>query len=261
MQHAKMAVLSLAILGLGTSQIGRAVESDAWQYEVTPYVLTAGLDGTAGVRGVTSDVDMSIGDVLDDFEAGFMGLFSARKGPWMYSLEGVYFKLADQASKSVTGPFGNVTVNGALDLTTKMYVYQGSVGYRVLDGTTTVDLIGGVRYTKLDLDMTVTLTTTPGIVFPGGSRSASGSESWTDAVVGALVNHPVADNVSLVGYADVGGGGSDLTYQVIAGANWEFSKGYTAKFGYRLLDWDYEEDGTVWDMTASGPYLGLGIRF
>ena len=98
-------------------------------------------------------------------------------------------------------------------------------------------------------------------MFPGGTRSASGSESWTDAVVGALVNHPVADNVSLVGYADVGGGGSDLTYQVIAGANWEFNKGYTAKFGYRLLDWDYEEDGTVWDMTASGPYLGLGIRF
>jgi hypothetical protein len=25
--------------------------------------------------------------------------------------------------------------------------------------------------------------------------------------------------------------------------------------------WDYEEDGTVWDIAASGPYLGLGIQF
>ena len=25
--------------------------------------------------------------------------------------------------------------------------------------------------------------------------------------------------------------------------------------------WDYEDDGSVWDMAASGPYLGLGIRF
>jgi len=261
MQHIKMTALSMAVLGLGTSQVGHAVESDAWQYEVTPYIMTAGLEGAVGVRGVTSDLDMSISDVLDDLEMGFMGLLSARKGPWMYSLEGVYFKLGDEPSKSVTGPFGRVTVNGALDLTTKMYVYQGSIGYRVLDDTTSVDLIGGLRYTKLDVDMTVALTTTPGIVFPGGARSAKGSESWTDAVVGALVQHPVSDSVALVGYADVGGGGSDLTYQVIAGANWEFSKGYTAKAGYRLLDWDYEEDGTVWDMTASGPYLGLGIRF
>lgn len=179
----------------------------------------------------------------------------------MYSLEGVYFKLEDQGSKTVTGPFGNVSVSGALQLTTKMYIYQGTVGYRVLDGTTSVYVIGGLRYTKLDVDMDVTVTTTPGIVFPGGARSAGGSDSWTDGVVGAMVHHPVSDNVSLLGYADVGGGGSDLTYQVMAGANWEFSKGYTAKAGYRLLDWDYEENGIVWDMTASGPYLGLGILF
>jgi len=261
MQHTKMTALSLAFLGLGTSQISRAVESDAWQYEITPYVMTAGLEGTAGVRGVTSDVDMSISDVLDDLEMGFMGVLAARKGPWMYSLEGVYFKLGSEGAKSVTGPFGHVKVNGALELTSKMYIYQGSIGYRVLDGTTSVDAIAGLRYTKLEADMTVTITTTPGIVFPGGARSASGSESWTDAVVGAIVHHPVSDNVSLLGYADVGGGGSDLTYQVIAGADWEFNKGYTARAGYRLLDWDYEEDGNVWDMTASGPYLGLGIRF
>jgi hypothetical protein len=259
MPNSKLATVFLAVLTAGITQIGHAV--DTWQYEITPYALTAGLDGTAGVRGVTTDIDMSIGDVLDDLEMGFMGLFTARRGPWMYGLEGVYFKLEDQGSKSVTGPFGNVSVSGALQLTTKMYVYQGSLGYRVVDGATTVDLIGALRYTKLDLEMDVTITTTPGIVFPGGTRSASGSDSWTDAVVGVMVQHPVSDAVDLLGYVDVGGGGSELTYQVIAGANWEFSKGYTAKLGYRLLDWDYEEDGIVWDMTASGPYLGLGIRF
>jgi len=261
MQSRKTAILSAMCLGLGFSQNSSAVEADAWQYEVTPYFLAAGLDGDVGIRGVTTDVDMSFSDVWDKFDAGFMGLLSARKGPWMYSLEGVYFKLEDQGSKSVTGPFGHVTVNGALDLTTKMYIYQGTVGYRVLDDTTSVDLIGGLRYTKLDVDMDVTITTTPGIVFPGGARSATGSESWTDAVVGALVLHPLNDQWSLLGYADVGGGGSDSTYQFILGANWEFAKDYTAKVGYRQLSWDYEEDGRVWDMTASGPYLGLGIRF
>jgi hypothetical protein len=261
MQHTKITALSLAVLGLGVSHIGNAAEGDAWQYEVTPYFLAAGLEGKAGIRGVTADVDASFSDILDHFDSGFMGIFSARKGPWSYILEGVYFKLEDQLSKTVTGPFGQVSVNGALELTSKMYIYQGTVGYRVLDGTTTVDLLGALRYTKLEADVNVVITTVPAIVFPGGATSAGGSESWTDAVVGVYVVHPVSDNIALVGYADVGAGGSDLTYQVIAGANWEFSEGYTAKVGYRILSWDYENNGTVWDMTASGMYMGLGIRF
>jgi opacity protein-like surface antigen len=60
---------------------------------------------------------------------------------------------------------------------------------------------------------------------------------------------------------DAGAGGSDFTYQVIAGVNWMYAKDFTAKVGYRQLDWDYENNGTVWDMTAAGPYIGLGIRF
>jgi opacity protein-like surface antigen len=61
--------------------------------------------------------------------------------------------------------------------------------------------------------------------------------------------------------ADLGGGGSDFTYQLMAGVNWGFGENLSAKLGYRYLAWDYEDDGSVWDMSASGPYLGLGIRF
>jgi hypothetical protein len=35
----------------------------------------------------------------------------------------------------------------------------------------------------------------------------------------------------------------------------------STKAGYRYLSWDYEDNGIVWGMVASGPYLGLGIRF
>ncbi len=255
-------ILPMIFMGVGITHNIQAAESDAWQYEVTPYFLAAGLDGKAGVRGVTADIDMSFSDIWDDLEGAFMGMFTAQKGRWFYGLEAVYFKLEDEGSTSVSGPlFGKVTVDGALELTTKMYVYQGTVGYRLKDDTTKVDLLGGLRYTKIDIDADVVINTAPGIVFPGAATSASGSESWTDAVVGMRVLHPVSDEVSLVGYADVGAGGSDLTYQLIAGVNWEFKEDYTAKIGYRVLDWDYEDSGTVWDMQASGMYLGLGIAF
>jgi hypothetical protein len=237
------------------------MDGDSWQYEFTPYLFAAGMDGTIGVRGVEADVDLSFSDILDNLDQGFMGFFAARKGRWSYSLEGVYMKLEDEGSKSVTGPFGQVSVDGALKVTSKMNIYQGTLGYRVFDEGTTVDLLGGVRYTKLEADAEVAIATVPGIVFPGGNDSASGSESWFDGVVGARVQHPISDTTSFVGYADVGAGGSDLTYQLIAGLNWQFKERYSAKLGYRLLSWDYEEDGTVWDITAQGPYLGIGIRF
>lgn len=133
-----------------------------------------------------------------------MGLFLARRGPWTLTFDGVYFKVADQRSKTVTDP---------------------------------------------------------GIVFPGGGASFSGSESWVDLVVGAQVTHPISDRWSLMGYADPGGGGSSTTYQVLAGANWILNGRFTAKAGYRYVYWDYEDDGVVWDISASGPYIGLGIAF
>ena len=237
-------------------------DTDAWQFEITPYLFAAGLKGQAGVRGVTADVDMSFNDIWDNLDSAFMGLFTAQKGPWSYGFEGVYFKITDEGSTSVTGPFGNVTVDGALKLTTSINIYQGSVGYRVYDDTTLVDLIGAVRYTQVKADMNVAITTTPPITFPpGGTLSAGGSEDWLDGVFGVRVLHPVSETVNLLGYADIGEGGSDLTYQLIAGVNWEFVKDFTAKAGYRVMDWDYKNAGTVWDMQASGMYLGIGFKF
>ena len=232
-----------------------------WQFEITPYLLAAGMEGTVGVRGVSTDVDVSFGDIWDHLDAGFMGLFTARKGPWMFGLEGVYMKLADAPSKSATGAFGQVTVNGALDVTNALSIYQGSVGYRLRDDKTKLDIIGALRYTELDVEADVEIATTPPVEFLGGAASADGSASWTDTVIGILVLHPVSDKVSLMGYADIGAGGSDLTYQLMGGANWQFAKTFSAKAGYRYMDWDYENNGTVWDMAASGPYLGLGIQF
>src|SRR5690554_5933453 len=116
--HAKQRlVLSLALLVVSASQTAFATDSDTWQFEVTPYVFAAGMNGTVGVRGVTSQANKSFGDILGSLDQGFMGLAMASRGPWTYSLEAVYMKLGDDSVKSVTGPFGQVTVKGALSVT------------------------------------------------------------------------------------------------------------------------------------------------
>jgi opacity protein-like surface antigen len=98
---------------------------------------------------------------------------------------------------------------------------------------------------------------------PDGSRSVSARESWWDPVIGVRVLVPLAEAWTLVGYADIGGFGvgSDLTYQLLAGVNWQFARSVSAKVGYRYFYQDYEQDGFIWDMAASGFYLGAGFKF
>lgn len=240
-------------------------EADAWQFEFTPYLFGASLDGKTGVStglgDVTADVDMSFDDILENLDSGFMALFEARKGPWMYAVEGVYFKLKDERARSWQGPLGNTTT-GSLDATMTEQIYQLSAGYRVMDEHTKVDVIGAARYTRLDVDFNLVISTGADLL-PDGSRSASGTESWWDPVIGVRVLQPFAEAWSFVGYADIGGFGvgSDLTYQILAGVNWQLARSVSAKVGYRYLYQDYEDNGFIWDMTASGMYLGVGFRF
>jgi hypothetical protein len=170
----------LLLCGLGGAVQSAAAEQNGWNFEVTPYFFAAGLDGTAGARGIEADVDASFSDIWDNLDIGLMGLFLARRGPWTLTFDGVYFKVADQRSKTVTGPFGQVSVKGALDVSASVTVLQPSLWYRVLDDRTKVDLGTGLRYTRLDLDLDVKISTDPGIVFPGGGASFSGSENWID---------------------------------------------------------------------------------
>lgn len=241
-------------------QTAAAAERDEkWQFEFTPYLFAAGLDGTTGVKGITTDVDASFSDILDNLDSAFMMLFTAQNGDWVFGADGMYFHLKDEKSKSWQGPLGNTsTADLNADMTQRVYALM--VGHSVHNDKTRVDVLGVARYTSLSTSLGLTITTGPDLL-PDGSRSVSGKEEWWDGAVAVRVIHPVSDKWDLLGYADIGAGGSDLTYQIIAGANWQFSKTFSAKFGYRHFYQDYEKDDFKWDMTTSGLFAGLGIRF
>jgi hypothetical protein len=233
----------------------------AWRFDITPYFFAAGLNGTTGVNSVTGDVDMSFGDILENLDAGFMGLIEAQRGPWSLAFEGVYFKLKDEKTRSWQGPIGNSN-SGTLEATMTEEIYQLSAGYRVVDKKGSVDVIGAARATTLSATLNLAATTGADLL-SDGSRSVDARQNWWDPVIGVRGLYPLAKKWTAVGAADIGGFGvgSDLTYQLLAGINWQFAKSVSAKFGYRTLYQDYEKDGFIWDMTASGFYLGAGFQF
>jgi len=255
------AILTLAVHTPAAAQTAVLSDNDSWQFELTPYLLGAGLNGTTGVGSVTSDVNKSFSDILKNLDAGFMAMFLASKGRWMFGVDGVYFRIKNQGVDSWQGPLGN-TNSGNLDATVTEQLYQLTSGYRVLDEHTKVDVLGAARYTQLDTELSL-VATTGSPLLPDGSRSISGAESWWDPVIGMHVLQSLAEAWTLAGYADIGGFGvgSDLTYQLLAGVNWQFSKSVSAKAGYRYLYQDYQNGSFVWDMKSSGYYLGAGFKF
>lgn len=234
-------------------------DNNKWQFEITPYLFAAGMDGTVGMQGVSADVDMSFSDIWDHLDKAFMLFFSAQKGDWIFAFDGTYFSLEDEAASSWQGPFGNTnTAQLNVDVTEQIYAF--SAGRRVLNKQTKVDILGVARYTSLDTNMTLAGTTGADLL-PDGSRSVGLTESWWDAAVAVRVITPIANNWSFVGYADIGTGGSDLTYQLLAGVNWQISNLLSTKLGYRYFYQDYNKDDFKWDMANSGVYVGLGFSF
>src|SRR5262249_25230179 len=167
-------------IALGTALAGLAAApahaADSWQFEVTPYIFGAGLRGTTGVGPVTADLDASFGDILKHFDSGFMAAAEARKGPWVFAFDGVYFRLKDQRTRSWDGP-GIGSATGDLEATVSQLVYQIAAGYRVMDSSSAkLDVFGAGRYTRLETDLN--LVTTTGPLLPDGTRNATGSVDW-----------------------------------------------------------------------------------
>lgn len=256
----KRAIVAVLLASAGAAPVFAQSKPDGWSFEVTPYLFAAGLDGTASVRGVTADIDMSFSDIADRLDSGFMALAEARKGAWVFAFDAIYIKLSDEAAETWNGPLGN-TNTATLNIGATQYVYQLLAGYRVYDQRAGVDLLGGLRYTRLDLSADLAVATGAPLL-PDGSRSATRREDWTDVVAGVRVIFPFTERWSAVGYLDYGlAGDADKTYQAYAGVNWRLGKSISAKFGYRYLYQDYTNDDFRWDMTTEGLFLGLGVGF
>jgi hypothetical protein len=224
---------------------------NAWQHEVAPYLFAAGMDGTAGVGSVIADVDVSFGDILENLEWGAMLAYRGTKGPWSISVDGIYMDL--DAEK--TGPQG--AIFGKAEM--QQIAIAADIGYAVAEQAV---VFAGLRYNELDADVLVRGSGPLGVV-----RTAGGSESWVDPVLGARGELPVAEHWWLGLRGDIGGFGvgSDFAWQAVGSVRWQATPTIAVLAAYRYFDQDYEDgsgsDAFLYDVAASGPCLGVSFRF
>lgn len=261
--RAVSAMLFAALLGLCAPITAPAAEDEAgrWQYELVPYFWAAGMKGDvqAGNLPKTS-VDIDFSDIWDNLDFGAMGAFEARKGRWGLLFDAIYMKISSSATATRTGPGPiGATLTADANLKLEQTMLAAAVAYRVSDGPTATDVIGGARYSKIDADASINAS----LFAQTGFVARSGDKDWVDPYIGVRVQHPLADRWTLIGYGDIGGFGvgSDFTWQALAGVNYDFSKTVSGKFGYRYLSVDYDKSGFLYDMDTYGLYAGVGIRF
>jgi opacity protein-like surface antigen len=260
-----LAAAVLAALGFAPTparaQAATAAPGSGWTFDLTPYVWAVAMSGsTQGGALPPIHVDMSFSDIMDNLDAGLLGAFEARTGRWGFLFDGIYMKLeaSGTASRTGPGPIG-ATATASADLEVAQTMFAAAVAYRAVEGRTPLDVIAGLRYAKIEADATI-----DGSFFAqAGTAARSAKKDWVDPYIGVRYLQPVAGHWTLVSYLDIGGFGvgSEFTWQALVGANYDFSKTFAAKFGYRYLSVDYEKNGFVYDMANSGLYLGLGIRF
>jgi len=226
-----------------------AFAAGEWRFEAMPYLWAAGMEGDVGVRQLTAQgAAMSFPDIMKSLRAGFMGSLEGRNGAFGFYADAIYMQL-HQKHPATHGFLGDVDAKP----TQQAYALAGT--WRAIPGEQPVDLFLGIRsnYVKVNLDVS------PGAVTPG--RTLDASRTWADGYIGARITIPVGPRWSFTGYADVGAGGSDSTWQAMAGLEYAISPASNAKFGYRYFKVDYHKDDFLWNMATGGPYLGVSFGF
>lgn len=224
--------------------------------QFAPYAWVFGVKGTVGAGVRTQSVDLSVRDavtkVLPDLKGAAQVHVEAGYGDF-----GI---LADLSYLRVVPLDGLVKVESRSTLLELLGTYRlvGSGGGGA--GTVTLDVLAGARYYRFTNSIELN---------PLDLDPAERSSSWVDAVVGARLGARVLDNLGLFARADVGGFGwgdsSRRATNVIAGFEYRCGENCSLYGGYRWFKIDRQagtgRDAFLLDVTLSGPFVALGVKF
>jgi hypothetical protein len=226
-----------------------------WHYLVQPFLMFPNMRGETGIADLpTVPVDEDPSDIFDNLQMGAMLYLEAQNDHWTLSSDTLYMNL----EADILHDDGLADIEGAVDLT--QIGWELAVMRRL---TPNFELGVSAVYNQIDVDLDLTITT------PLGStdRSAGLEEDWIDPTVVARGTWPINDKWFFQARANIGGFGvgSDLFWQLQADFGCKLSESWVMSFGYRIMDFDYENgsglDRFVYDMQNFGAVAKLGFTF
>ena len=223
--------------------------SDAWRFEITPYLWGSGIKGTLGLdNGLAKSADFTTSNVLGALKSGGMIAAEAHNGNW-----GVIGDLVSATLQKT----GSIPVEGGAlgdKITLQQTILTGAATYTIANTKEAyLDALLGVRA----IYATATLNV-------NGVGTASKTTSTVDPIIGAKGRYRIADSTWYVPfYGDIGSGGgtTNLTWQVMAGGGKTFNSLIDASLTYRALYYDMKDGGVMQKTTMLGPQIAVTFKF
>jgi opacity protein-like surface antigen len=198
------------------------------------------------------DLEIDFSDILDSLQFTFMGAVKAEKGRWGLFADLVYLNIADSKSGSIrVGPFD---LADSVSVKMKSWIVSLGASYNFAQTqSSTFDVVGGARY--LSVETVVNANIGP------LSRGIDETDTVWDGFIGLSGRTDLNDKWAISYYADIGAGGSDLTWQALAAINYQVSDRIGLNAGYRHIDWQFDDFGPLDQLYVTGPFVGLKISF
>jgi hypothetical protein len=231
---------------------GAEAADDGWQFTFAPYLLAASMGGTTGVRGFEAEVDMSASDIFSNLEMGFNGYLGAQKGDWGFGVDVIYMALGASTEFVEVDP--------------SQAAFTFLVSRRVAP---TLDVTLGARWNVIRSRLEFR---TNSAAFPG--TTVEDTYQWVDPVIGIAWRQPIGRRWIFGLPANLGGFGisSKIAVDVFPNVQFQLTKRAWIGAGWRLLYVNYEtgyddgppildSDSFLYEVTSTGPVIGLLIRF
>jgi len=263
--------------------VEQASPAAGWQFNIAPYLwfptvnmsVNYNLPSNLGGR-LPTDFSVGPGDVYGHLDIGAMFSADARNGPFsvLTDFMGARFNATTSDVRIKSVDFlgrPSIPISRSLETSTgstlKMVIWTLAGGYTVLQGDWgNLDVLVGFRLlavsTRTDYSLALTLAGPRGngATFGGIGDVTASRDIWNG--IGGLrgrIRIPQS-RFFFPYYFDVGGGGSQPTWQISSGLGYQFGWGAVSA-NYRYLVFNQGSSSVVQRVALRGPLLMADFRF
>ncbi|MGD9782935.1 MAG: hypothetical protein AB7V14_12430 [Kiritimatiellia bacterium] len=253
----KIVVTLVAALLAASGTAALAADPQGWKIETTPYLWAAGLEGDVTVNGTEVEFDRSFSDIFESVDMAGSILGVVQYNRFLFWGQADYYSMSTDNLDVEDQPEG-----GKLDV--QMMLGELAVGYQI-DGWAegqTFDILVGVRSLTFDNELTVYES---GAVY---ETEDPGQDSRVDGIIVVRPSIPILpskiDGLRFNPTLAIGGGDSDLVYELFPQIQYQITEHVAARLGYRTVGYklkgDKNEDNEL-NVNLAGLIFGVGVTF
>jgi hypothetical protein len=242
------AAILLSLVGPSANVCADETRTEGLNFELTPYLWAAGIDGKLSIGDNSVDFNRSFSDLIQNADAAFMGLAVVSYNRFVLYADYDYLSLSNDA-KTSGGVLFPVGTKAQVDTILDVGTYDA--GYRFdTFGKNTLDVLIGTQLTNMDQKIKV------------GSAKSQNKDNVTDTVVMLRPSFQISQRWRFNPTLTYGlSGDSDTTYTLMPQIQYQFSDSFAARFGYKKLYFKWKDNTNEVETSFSGVFLGVGWTF